>query len=339
LVAVGVEVTGVDDEDPVGPERPVNVNGPESDELAAGPVRPELLDDDDALVTPESPDVANGMADRIEVPPEPPPLELVPTLEPPVAAASPPGPSSVTRFRTGAPPAEKLTPAPPPPPWPPVDTAPIPLAAVPVSPERALAFDPAPLLALESAAPAATAGPVAPELPVLPVVTAPPPTTVALPRMAVFVAVGFDVAEPVPPVAPDPPEVAAGCDAAPDVADPVSPVFVLPDWALAAPEFPVFAVGVMVTVELPPLPPLELPVATPAPPVDVTIWAPAGRTARIRAAPATRKANANDATRRAGVDGPVITAVLVRTAFLAGTAVLVGTGTTLFTATGKSANR
>jgi hypothetical protein len=90
---------------------------------------------------------------------------------------------------------------------------------------------------------------------------------------------------------------------------------------------------VIVTVELPPLPPLELPVATPAPPVDVTIWAPAGRTARIKAAPATRKANANDAIRRAAVDGPVITA------FLKGTAVLAGTGTTLFTATGKSANR
>jgi hypothetical protein len=127
--------------------------------------------------------------------------------------------------------------------------------------------------------------------------------------------------------------VAAGCDAAADVADPVSPVFVLPDWALAAPEFPVFAVGVMVTVELPPLPPLALPVATPAPPVDVTIWAPAGRTARIRAAPATRKANAHDAARRAAGDVPPITAVLVRTAVLAGTA------TTLVTATGKSANR
>jgi hypothetical protein len=61
-----------------------------------------------------------------------------------------------------------------------------------------------------------------------------------------------------------------------EAAEPVSPVLVLPDCAVAAPELPDLAVGVMVTVEAPPLPPLAVPVATPLPPVPVTIWAPAG---------------------------------------------------------------
>ena len=146
--------------------------------------------------------------------------------------------------------------------------------------------------------------------------------------MPLFVAVGLEVAEPVAPVGPEPPEAAAGWEAAVEEAEPVSPVLVLPDWAVAAPELPDVAVGLMVTVEAPPLPPLAEPVATPAPPVPVTIWAPAGRTASISAAAANRKATATEAARRAAAG----MADVVETTFTLFT-------TIGFTAMGKSANR
>jgi hypothetical protein len=302
FTAEGEEVP-LDPEGPVGPERPVSVSGPARDPLVAAPVRPVLVEEEAAFETPELPELASGEAERTDVPPEPPPAVDVPTLEPPVAATRPEGDSRATRFSTGAPPSETGRATPPGPPDPPVEAARMPLAATPVSPDLALALEAAPLLAEELAPPAARAAPVGPEAPVLPVATV-PPTAVALPRMAVLVAVGDEVAEPVPPVAPEPPDWAAGWAAAVEAAGPVSPVFVLPDWALDAPELPLVAVGLMVTVEPPPLPPLAVPVATPLPPVPDTSWAEAGRTAPTTEAAASAKANATSARRRAVTDLP-----------------------------------
>ena len=300
LLADGVEPELDDPEGPVGAERPVRLKGPDSDELVAGPVRPKLDEPDAAVVKPELPDVASGMADRIDAPPVPPPAAAEPTLEPP-AAARPPGDRRARRFRIPPPPPATGTAAPAGPPEPPDEKAVMPLAAVPVVPERATALEPAPLLAAESAPPAASAAPVPPELPVPPVVTA-PPTAVAEPRIAELVAVGDEVAPPLPPVVPELPDCATGCAAAVEAAGPVSPVFVLPDCALAPPEEPDVAVGLMVTVDAPPLPPFAVPVATPLPPVPETIWAPAGRTAPITAAAASAKAKATSDLRRAVAD-------------------------------------
>ena len=301
FVADGVDVDPADPEGPVGADSPVRVSGAANEVLVAGPVRPELLDDEPAAVTPESPEVALGLADNTERPPEPPPAAAEPTLEPPEPATRPPGPRRATRLTTGAPAPARGRATPAPPPEPPARTAAMPLAAVPVLPEKASALEAAPLLAAESAPPAARAAPVEPEPPVLPVVTA-PPVAVAEPRMAELVAVGDEVAPPVPPVVPEFPDWAVGWAAAVDAAEPVSPVLVLPDWAVAAPELPDLAVGVMVTVEDPPLPPLAVPVATPLPPVPVTIWAPAGCTAPMTDAAARAKAKATSARRRAAVD-------------------------------------
>ncbi len=154
----------------------------------------------------------------------------VPMLDPPVDDTRPLGESRAMRFTAGEPPPANGKARPPRPPRPPADDTSRPLAARPVLPERATALEPAPLLADESALPAASAPPVAPEAPVAPVVTA-PPTAVALPRMAELVAVGVELATPVPPVAPELPDAATGWAAAVDAAAPVSPVLVLPDWA------------------------------------------------------------------------------------------------------------
>jgi CubicO group peptidase (beta-lactamase class C family) len=310
LTAVGEELDPLEPEGPVGAERPVRLTGPESEPLVAGPVRPELLELDPAAVGPDPPEVATGMADRIDVPPEPPALEADPTLEPPVAVTRPLGDRRTSRLTTGAPAPERSGRASPPgPPWPPTEAAVVLLAASPVSPERATALEPAPLLAEESAAPAAIAAPVEPDPPVLPVRTG-PPTTVAEPRIAELVAVGAEVAPPVLPVGPELPDWARGWDAAADEAEPVSPVLVLPDWALEAPELPLVAVGLTVTVDPPPLPPLALPVATPLPPVPVTTSAPAGPAPRKRA-PATRRAAiAAEEARLAAMDALDIAGVL-----------------------------
>jgi hypothetical protein len=89
--------------------------------------------------------------------------------------------------------------------------------------------------------------------------------------------------------------MATGADAASEAAEPVAPVLVLPDWAAEEPELPDVAVGVIVTVDAPPLPPLALPVATPLPPVPPTTWAPAGPAAMPRARAAATKADATAA--------------------------------------------
>jgi len=186
-----------------------------------------------------------------------------------------------------------------------VERTPITLAATPVSPDLAFAADWAPLLADESTAAEATAAPVDPDDPLPPEVIG-PPTAVAVPRMAELVAVGAEVTAPAPPVAPESPAVAVGWATAADVAAPVLPVFVLPDWAVDAPELPLVAVGFTVTVEPPPPPPLAVPVATPLPPFTVlmpaapAVCAAAGpATAKVRAAAANAAATAD---RSLGVD-------------------------------------
>ncbi len=154
----------------------------------------------------------------------------------------------------------------------------------------------------------------------LPLTTS-PPTAVAEPRMAELVAVGDEVAPPVAPVPPELPDWAAGWAAAVELAAPVSPVFVLPDWALDAPEEPDVAVGLMVTVEAPPAPPLAVPVETPLPPEPPTTWAPAGCTAPTRAAAAMANANATSERRLAVADwagrAELLVAIVTCTSFTA----------------------
>lgn len=292
LTALGVDVTPPVALGPVLPEPPDSDSGPEKPALHAEPVGPKLLELDPAAVGPEPPEVANGVRVTAERPPAPPRALPVATPEPPRTLRSPPGVRRVTRLVAGAPPPEMDEALPAVPPPPPVDTTPVRLAATPVSPDSAVAADWAPLFAEESTLANAAAAPVDPDDPVLPERTG-PPTTVAVPKMAELVAVGADVAPPVLPVGPESPATALGWAAAVDVAAPVAPVFVLPDWAVEAPELPLVAVGVIITVEAPPLPPLADPVATPLPPVP-TVWADAGlaAAAKDRAAAANAAATA-----------------------------------------------
>ncbi|HEX3622366.1 MAG TPA: hypothetical protein VHT97_08635 [Acidimicrobiales bacterium] len=87
--------------------------------------------------------------------------------------------------------------------------------------------------------------------------------------MAVFTAIGLDVAGPVDPVAPDVPETAIGLLTAPEVAAPVVPEFVALDCADEFPVLPDVAKGVAVTLTPPPAPPLAEPTATLEPPTAV----------------------------------------------------------------------
>jgi hypothetical protein len=103
--------------------------------------------------------------------------------------------------------------------------------------------------------------------------------------MAVFTAVGLEVAAPVAPVDPELPETATGDETALDVAFPVSPVFVALDWALVAPELPELAFGATTTVDEPPLPPLALPTATLDPPVADTAAGAGAAATTFTAAP------------------------------------------------------
>jgi hypothetical protein len=93
--------------------------------------------------------------------------------------------------------------------------------------------------------------------------------TRAMPRMAELLAEGFTTTGPVAPVAPELPDCEPGLLVAPEVEDPVFPEFVALDWADAAPELPVRASGLTVTVVVPPAPPLEELVATLEPPTAV----------------------------------------------------------------------
>jgi hypothetical protein len=93
----------------------------------------------------------------------------------------------------------------------------------------------------------------------------------AVPRMPELVAVGFDVAAPVPPVEPELPETATGLLTADDCAGPVFPVLVALDCDEADPEFPEVATGLTLTVEPPPEPPLAELAATLEPPVAVLV--------------------------------------------------------------------
>jgi hypothetical protein len=102
--------------------------------------------------------------------------------------------------------------------------------------------------------------------------------------MALFNAVGLDVAGPVEPVFPELPENASGLLTAVEKAGPVRPVFVALDCADAFPELPVVAMGVDVTFTPPPAPPLAVPTATLEPPMAVD--EPMVPNERLRAGPA-----------------------------------------------------
>ena len=108
-----------------------------------------------------------------------------------------------------------------------------------------------------------------------------------------LLAVGDEVAPPVLPVGAELPAWATGADSASDEAAPVLPVLVLPDCEVAAPVLPDVAVGLMVTVEAPPAPPLAAPVEAPLPPT----WAPAGPAAAAKARAAAAKAAATPQAR------------------------------------------
>jgi hypothetical protein len=231
LVAVGVMVTGP--VLPVVPEFPDTDCGllpaPEVEE----PVLPELVALDCADTAPELPDSESGLTVTVVVPPAPPLAEPVATLEPPTADDAP----MVNRLMltAGAPGPARTRVMPASPPSPPRAKTPVPLTALPVVPDAALALAPAPELALLTAAPDATAPPVLPDDPVLPD-WAPPPMTMATPRMALLFATGLDEAGPVLPVLPELPEKATGLLTAVEKAGPVFPVFVALDCADVFPE-------------------------------------------------------------------------------------------------------
>ncbi len=127
-----------------------------------------------------------------------------------------------------------------------------------------------PVLAMELALPSATAAPEAPEAPELPEVAGPPAARAA-PRMAVFEAVGDEVAEPVGPEAPDDARRRRpGCSRPTRRRRRWSPELLALDWAEAEPVSPLMAVGVTVTVLAPPLPPAADPVATLLPATALT---------------------------------------------------------------------
>ena len=113
------------------------------------------------------------------------------------------------------------------------------------------------------------ASPVSPESPESPEVAS-PPTARAVPRMAVLAAVALTLAGPVVPVAPELPETPTGLAVADEEASPVSPVLVALDCDVLAPEAPLVAVGVAVTLAAPPAPPSASAVATVLPPLART---------------------------------------------------------------------
>jgi len=114
--------------EPVGPERPDRASGKDTEYETALPVRPELVALDWALVSPESPVSAAGLAVTDAEPPGPPLAEPVATLEPPTTmddlttSTVPPGPAVTTSN-------------PPSPPTPANASVPTRLMASPVKPE------------------------------------------------------------------------------------------------------------------------------------------------------------------------------------------------------------
>lgn len=258
LIAVGPEITvPVPPVEPVLPELPETASGLDVAVELALPVLPvlvALLCDD---VLPELPDSALGLTLTNTSPPSPPPASITTTERSRRSMGSsrvgPLGPGTMT-----------MPPAPPSSASPPTATMFTRLLAAPVNPEMEVELAPAPELALLIALPTAMAGPVDPEFPELPVKTG-PPMAIAVPRMAVFTAVGLDMdtpgkampktlsgttlppmaiavpsnpvlmatglarAPPEEPVDPECPDIATGLDTALELALPVSPVLVALD--------------------------------------------------------------------------------------------------------------
>src|SRR5438105_44073 len=138
------------------------------------------------------------------------------------------------------------------------------LLVSPVSPDLACAFESAPELSDDLAAPAALASPVRPESPESP--DSASPCGVLADNNDVLLSVTFALASPVVPVLPELPEMATGLASAVEVAGPVSPVLVADDWAIAAPESPLIAVGDESSSASPPSPPFALTSAMESPP-------------------------------------------------------------------------
>src|SRR5947209_4220871 len=203
----------------------------------------------------------------LPLPPLPPSADVLPMESPPFT------PPMVTWLRLPTRTLPRRSPArpdvarvrkPPSSPRPPVARPATALAAGPVSPDVPSAFDWAPELALDFAAATAWASPVRPESPVLPV-----SVDVSGDDLALIVwlsIVPSTLASPVVPVLPELPEMATGLASAVEVAGPVSPVLVADDWAIAAPESPLIAVGDESSSASPPSPPFALTSAMESPP-------------------------------------------------------------------------
>ncbi|MCA1690854.1 MAG: hypothetical protein LC733_01155, partial [Actinobacteria bacterium] len=121
---------------------------------------------DCALVEPELPEEATGLATTVAVPPLPPLALPTATLDPPVALDEPEPPVAVLLAEPPEP-AEGVA-VPPLPPLPPAATTTTVFVALPVEPDVDVEFAPAPELAALLALPMAVAAPVEPELPELP---------------------------------------------------------------------------------------------------------------------------------------------------------------------------
>ena len=109
------------------------------------------------------PELALGLATTVALPPLPPLALPAATLDPPVAEDEPVVPTAV--LVAPPPPPETGMAAPPLPPLPPAATTTTVLLALPVEPDVAVEFAPAPELAELLALPIAVAAPVDPESP------------------------------------------------------------------------------------------------------------------------------------------------------------------------------
>src|SRR5438270_867514 len=230
---------------PVLPESPLLATGLAQAVELAPPVLPVFVEEDWAVEAPESPEMATGSCVIFTLPPSPPLTSALAIESPPVTLPWKTRERFPTRVRLLTSPARLETAralSPPRPPLPPMPVARTRLAASPVVPDTELACDSAPELASDLAEPLAVASPVLPESPLRPEVMA--PVICDLPLMALFRAPRLALALPLLPVSPGLPLSAIGLPTAAELAPPVLPVLVDEDWACDAPESPEIAEGV-----------------------------------------------------------------------------------------------
>ena len=161
---------------PVLPESPLLATGLAQAVELAPPVLPVFVEEDWAVEAPESPEMATGSCVIFTLPPSPPLTSALAIESPPVTLPWKTRERFPTRVRLLTSPARLETAralSPPRPPLPPMPVARTRLAASPVVPDTELACDSAPELASDLAEPLAVASPVLPESPLRPEVMAP----------------------------------------------------------------------------------------------------------------------------------------------------------------------